>query len=72
MMLNLVLWSFVMAISPLVLGVAWQLARGAGRAVDRGYSQALSPSSRPWRPSSYHQVHVPAERRPLTRGESWW
>ena len=44
-MLDLVLWSFVMALSPMVLGLAWKLARGVGNVVHLAWSEADSGSS---------------------------
>ena len=54
-MIRLVLWSFVMALTPLALGLAWKLISGMGRLIGLRLARALE-GAEPWRsprPSSF-------------------
>jgi hypothetical protein len=46
--IELVLWSFVMALTPVALGLAWKLISGIGRLIGIGLSRAFE-SAEQWR-----------------------
>ena len=50
-MIWLVLWSFVMTLIPVALGLAWKLTAAIGRRIGLGLARAVE-SAEPWR--SHH------------------
>jgi hypothetical protein len=45
-MLWLVLWSFVTALTPVALGLAWKLTSAVGRRIGLGLAQAVASAER--------------------------
>ena len=48
-MVNLVVWSFVIALTPVVLGSAWKLVLGTLHWIARGHARAFA-AAEPWGP----------------------
>jgi hypothetical protein len=73
----LVFWSFVIALTPLVLGLAWKLGSGIALLIGVGLSRAFEPaekwrSTRLWNPgspSSSSSMAGMTQRR--ATGRSW-
>ena len=47
-MIRLVLWSFVMALTPVALGLAWKLISGMGRLIGLRFARAFEGAEQ-WR-----------------------
>jgi hypothetical protein len=66
-MLDLVLWSFVVALTPSALGLAWGMIRGVGNFIDFGHSGTLEAASEQPGPAAFLVLaHSPIPRRRRT------